>query len=82
MRFIKITYFLIMLFGEFSTLVLVSCYETSLIPSFKFKCQEIQGIISLLYAGKACIKKVLLSNCLQELMELHQVASYHPLPYR
>jgi serine/threonine-protein phosphatase 2A regulatory subunit B'' len=23
-------------------------------------------------SGKACIKKVLLSNCLQELMELHQ----------
>lgn len=25
--------------------------------------------------GKACIKKILLSNCLQELMELHQVTS-------
>lgn len=25
------------------------------------------------FVGKACIKKVLLSNCLQELMELHQV---------
>lgn len=25
--------------------------------------------------GKACIKKILLSNCLQELMELHQVNS-------
>ncbi|XP_020693473.2 probable serine/threonine-protein phosphatase 2A regulatory subunit B'' subunit TON2 [Dendrobium catenatum] len=24
--------------------------------------------------GKACIKKILLSNCLQELMELHQVS--------
>ncbi len=24
-------------------------------------------------AGKLCIKKVLLSNCLAELMELHQV---------
>ena len=28
------------------------------------------------YPGKACIKKVLISNCLQELMELHQV-SWH-----
>lgn len=27
----------------------------------------------ILLTGKACIKKVLLSNCLQELMELHQV---------
>lgn len=26
------------------------------------------------YAGKLCIKKVLLSNCLAELMELHQVS--------
>ena len=25
-------------------------------------------------SGKACIKKILLSNCLQELMELHQVS--------
>ena len=25
--------------------------------------------------GKACIKKILLSNCIQELMELHQVTS-------
>ena len=27
-----------------------------------------------LRAGKACIKKILLGNCLQELMELHQVS--------
>jgi hypothetical protein len=28
-----------------------------------------------MWAGKLCIKKVLLSNCLAELMELHQVLS-------
>lgn len=30
-------------------------------------------VILYCLSGKACIKKVLLSNCLQELMELHQV---------
>ncbi|RLM99595.1 phosphatase subunit g4-1 [Panicum miliaceum] len=33
-----------------------------------FLCHNVPFIL----AGKACIKKVLLSNCLQELMELHQ----------
>ncbi|OMO81304.1 hypothetical protein CCACVL1_12487 [Corchorus capsularis] len=37
------------------------------------KCKDLLAIYFLsIEIGKACIKKVLLSNCLQELMELHQ----------
>lgn len=38
-----------------------------------YKINFLGHILPFILAGKACIKKVLLSNCLQELMELHQV---------
>ncbi|GKE07988.1 discordia 1 [Tanacetum coccineum] len=58
----------------------------------RFASQKFFFFCDPIRRGKACIKKVLLSNCLQELMELHQVlcqlytsvsiavySIYHPL---
>ncbi|RVX22363.1 putative serine/threonine-protein phosphatase 2A regulatory subunit B'' subunit TON2 [Vitis vinifera] len=42
--------------------------STACFDSYQIDCLS----FSLFLIGKACIKKVLLSNCLQELMELHQ----------
>ena len=52
-------------------------YKTGLLIQWNWHancslCEELSFII-VCFSGKACIKKVLLSNCLQELMELHQV---------
>ena len=42
-------------------------------PKQHYEINFLYHNVPFILAGKACIKKVLLSNCLQELMELHQV---------